>query len=357
MNRYVNGFAKLTRSRSSILRILLLLGLSAVVNAGMQAQETPKANPPKPAATKPSARTPRATATTAQTKPATAPAQAAGASRVVVRFGAHKLTAAEFEGMVNFLPPQYQTMARGGAKRRIAEEYAKMLALADEARRRHLDQREPTRTRIEFNVNNMLAATAYQEIQSQTEVSDAETQAYYDAHTSDFERVHARHILVALAGGPAAKADKLELTDEQAKAKAEDLRKQILAGADFAKLAKENSDDSASAEKGGDLGYFRRGQMAPEFEKAAFALKPKELSEPVKSPFGYHLIEVEDHSTTPLADVKTEISSSVKTEKVNRVVTALMGGQPVFDEDYFKPAASPATPPAQPSQPAPPPKP
>ncbi len=344
-------------SRSLILRILLLLGLSSGASFGAQAQEPPKTPPPKPAATKPAVQAPSATAAKARPKPTPASARAAGSSRVVVRFGTHKLTAAEFEAMVETLPPQYQTLARGEAKRRIAEEYAKMLVLADEARRQHLDQLEPTRTRMEFNINNMLAAAAFQQIQSQTGVSDAETQAYYDAHKSEFERVRARHILVRLKGAPGAKTDKPELTDEQAKAKAEDFRKQILAGSDFAKLAKENSDDSASAEKGGDLGYFRRGQMVPEFEKAAFELKPKEVSEPVKSSFGYHIIEVEDHSAAPLDEVRTEISRRVKDEKVDRAIAALMGGQPVFDEEYFKPAAPPATPAAPPPQPAPPPKP
>lgn len=278
----------------------------------------------------------------------------------MVRFGTHKLTAAEFEKMVNSLPANYQALARGEAKRRIAEEYAKMLVLAEEARRQHLDQREPTRIRMAFNLNNMLAAAAYQKIQSETGVSDAELRAYYDAHKNEFERVRARHILVHIKGAPGAKTDKPELTEEQAKAKAEDLRKQLLAGADFAKLAKDNSDDTVSAEKGGDLGYFRRGQMVAEFEKAAFALKPKEVSEPVKSAFGYHLIEVEDHSAVPLAEVQMEITRQVKEEKVERTVKTLMGGEPIFDEEYFKPAApapAPSAPaPAQPPPPPPPPK-
>ena len=330
---------------SLMLKTLLLLGLCGFILPGLLAQEPPKAAPPKPAATKPAAQAP-ATATKQQAAPAqkspSAAAQPAGSDRVVVRFGTHKLTAAEFEKMVTSLPPQYQTLARGEAKRRIAEEYAKMLVLADEARRQHLDQGEPTRTRIEFNINNMLAAAAYQKIQSEAGVSDAEIQAYYDAHKNEYERVQARHILIRIKGTAGPKTDKPELTEEEAKAKAEDIRKQLLTGADFVKLAKENSDDSATAEKGGELGYFRRGQMVAEFEKAAFALKPKEVSEPVKSPFGYHIIEVEDHSVAPVGEVQTEISHQVKEEKVDKTVKALMGGEPIFDEEYFKPATPPA---------------
>lgn len=349
-----------------MIKALLLLGLPGVTLIALIAQEPAKTTPPKRAATKRAAQAPT-NAIKPQAKPApkspSAAAPPAGSDRVVVRFGSHKLTAADFEKMVTSLPPQYQTLARGEAKRRIAEEYAKMLVLADEARRQHLDQGEPTRTRIEFNINNMLAAAAYQKIQSETGVSDAEIQAYYDARKNEYERVHARHILIRIKGTAGPKSDKPELTEEQAKAKAEDIRKQLLAGGDFAKLAKENSDDTATAEKGGDLGYFRRGQMVAEFEKAAFALKPKEVSEPVKSAFGYHIIEVEDHSAAPVAEVQTEISRQVKEDKVEKTVKALMGGEPIFDEEYFKPATPPAVAPAppaapaQPPQPTPPPKP
>jgi parvulin-like peptidyl-prolyl isomerase len=331
-------------NRPGLLSFLCLLSTCLVASLAVVAQEAPKTTPPKPPAQAPSV---------APSASAPAATQPDNSARVVVRFGKHQLTAAEFEKMVNSLPAQYQALARGEAKRRIAAEYAKMLALADEARRRNLDQREPTRTKIEFNVNNMLAAAAYQEIQSQTSVSEAEIQAYYDAHKMEFERVHARHILIRLQPITEEKTKKPGLTDEQAKAKAEDIRKQILAGVDFAKLAKENSDDSSTAEKGGDLGYFRRGSMVPEFENAAFALKPNEVSEPVKSPFGYHVIRVEDHSATPLTEVQTEISSKVKAEKVEQEVVALMGGNPVFDEEYFKPA----TPAVQPPQPSPQPQP
>jgi len=81
--------------------------------------------------------------------------------------------------------------------------------------------------------------------------------------------------------------------DGEAKKEADDLRKQLLAGADFAKLARENSGDPGSALNGGDLGSFRRGRMVPEFDQAAFALPVGQVSEPIKTKFGYHLLKVE----------------------------------------------------------------
>ena len=98
------------------------------------------------------------------------------------------------------------------------------------------------------------------------------------------ERVHARHILLKTEG-------KSDAEKKALKAKAEDLLKQLKNGADFAELAKKYSDDG-SKDQGGDLGWFTHGQMVPEFDSAAFALKPKELSGVVTSQFGYHIIQV-----------------------------------------------------------------
>jgi len=125
------------------------------------------------------------------------------------------------------------------------------------------------------------------------------------------ERVHARHILLKTEGKSDAEKKVLQ-------AKAEDLLKQLKNGADFAELAKKNSNDG-SAEQGGDLGWFVKNQMVPEFDSVAFTLKPKELSGVVTSKFGYHIIQVLEKNPTrlkPFEEVKDELAKEVRAQSV-----------------------------------------
>ena len=138
------------------------------------------------------------------------------------------------------------------------------------------------------------------------QVSDADLQAYYNAHQVQFqvkEQVRVRHILIAAPKGDTKAAP-------IAKAKAEDLLKQIKAGGNFAELASKNSDDPGSKAAGGELGWLDRGKTVPEFDKAAFSLAPGQTSDIIQTQFGYHILQVEDKKTAhlrPLAEVKSEI--------------------------------------------------
>ncbi|MBV8833772.1 MAG: peptidyl-prolyl cis-trans isomerase [Acidobacteriaceae bacterium] len=121
-------------------------------------------------------------------------------------------------------------------------------------------------------------------------ISDAELQREYSENIDSYrqpERVQVRHILIKTQGKPKEEAPKL-------KAKAEDILKQLQKGGDFAELAKKNSEDPGSAEKGGELGWIVRGQTVPNFEKAAFSLKPGELSGVIETEYGYHILQVEN---------------------------------------------------------------
>ena len=136
-------------------------------------------------------------------------------------------------------------------------------------------------------------------------------ETYYKDHAADYgsgESVTASHILVGITPEDTG-------TEKEAKQdKAEDLRKQLVDGSDFAALAKEHS-SCPSGQRGGDLGTFERGQMVPAFESAAFALKPGEISEVVETQFGYHVIRVSEHTqgvTPPFSEVQDQVEKTMR---------------------------------------------
>ena len=136
-------------------------------------------------------------------------------------------------------------------------------------------------------VNQMLQ----KELDPKIKVTEADMKTFFDQNRPKFRQedsVHASHILIRVDE----KADAAART--VAKAKAEDLLKQLKKGVAFADLAKKNSEDPGSAANGGDLGFFSRGQMVPAFEAAAFALQPGQTSSVIETPFGYHVIRVSE---------------------------------------------------------------
>jgi peptidyl-prolyl cis-trans isomerase D len=130
------------------------------------------------------------------------------------------------------------------------------------------------------------------------------------------EQVRASHILLKTEGKD----------DAAVKKQAEELLAKIKAGADFAELAKKSSQDEGSAVKGGDLDFFNKGQMVPEFDKAAFSMQPGQLSDLVKSTYGYHIIKVTDKkpaSTKTLAEVRAQIEDQLKYEQAQTAAQKL----------------------------------
>jgi peptidyl-prolyl cis-trans isomerase D len=147
------------------------------------------------------------------------------------------------------------------------------------------------------------------------QVSDAEIQAYYSAHQDQFkvpEEVHTRHILITVPKGADA------ATENAAKAKAQDILKQLQSGAKFADLAKKYSDDPGSKDQGGELPMMPTSNLDPAYAKAAMALNPGQTSGLVRSQFGYHIIQLEAKDaahTKPLAEVHDSIVAALESQK------------------------------------------
>ncbi len=143
----------------------------------------------------------------------------------------------------------------------------------------------------EYTRRELAAQQVFAELTQVAEPSEQQVRAFFEEHRAQMSRpeeVQARHILIKVPQGADA------VTVEAARLRLEQVRVQIVQGADFASVAKAHSED-ASASEGGDLGYFPRGRMMPAFEAAAFALKPGQVSEPVRTPVGWHLIYLQNH--------------------------------------------------------------
>jgi peptidyl-prolyl cis-trans isomerase C len=172
-----------------------------------------------------------------------------------------------------------------------------VIVLSQAAEKQNFADRPDVKRRLAFDRNRLLMESVLQDAGKAALNEEAEHKVYEEAvkQVKNEEEVHARHILVP--------------TEDEAKA----ILAQLKGGADFATLAKEKSKDPGAAE-GGDLGYFTKEQMVPEFADVAFKLNKGQLSDPVKTQFGWHIIKVEDKRTkpTPTFDqVKPQIENYV----------------------------------------------
>ncbi len=308
-------------------RIVLLFSPAA----WLLAQAGPGGTPPQPAPA------PQPTVTLSMENPAPKNMPVVPPDRVVVTVGDVTITAAQFDQIIDALPEQYRSVARGSGRKQFGDNLVRIEVLAQEGKRRKLDESSAYRTQSMFEDANILANMTYQEIGKNTKLDEADVRKYFEAHQAEFEQVRARHILIRIQGSPAAvRPGQKDLTEAEALAKAQDLRKRIQAGEDFAQLARQESDDTGSAANGGDLGFFRHGQMVPSFEQAAFALQPGELSEPVKSPFGYHVIKVEARESKAFEEVRPELERRMRPEQAQKTLAELQKKSPVvLDPDFF----------------------
>ncbi len=269
--------------------------------------------------------------------PTPAPPAVLPPDTVVLTVGDVKMTVAQLDQIVDSLPEQSRPMYRGPGRKQLADNLVKVLVLAQEGKKLGLDQSPAYKTQTMFQLANVLAGFVYAQMNKDVKVDDATLRKYYDEHKSEFEEAHARHILVRMQGSPVPlKPGQKDLTEADAFTKAQELEKQLQAGADFADLAKKESDDAGSGANGGDLPAFHHGQMVPAFEQAAFAMEPGKTSDPVKSQFGYHIIKLESKSIKSFDDVKADLEKKLKPQELQKAVDELQKKATiVMDPVYF----------------------
>ncbi|SET68436.1 peptidylprolyl isomerase [Oceanicella actignis] len=278
-----------------------------------------------------------ATAPALADQPAQAPAAdaAAGAAdaqnapvdpdAVVARVNGHEITLGDVILMRANLPPQYQALPDEQLYEALVEQIVTQTLLADKAREAGLDQSRLAKLRARADARNFLAEAQLRREIEKAVTEDALRAAYEKkmAERKPVEEVRARHILV------------------KTKEEAEAVRKELLDGADFAELAKTRS-TGPSGPRGGDLGWFEKDMMVPEFAEAAFALEPGEISEPVQTQFGWHVIKLEERREKPaptFEEMREELAAELESEAARAAVDAVREGVTV---ERPEPAPAPA---------------
>ncbi|MCM5556409.1 peptidylprolyl isomerase [Pleomorphomonas sp. JP5] len=260
------------------------------------------------------------------------------AEDVVARVNGKDITASELQMATDVFGDQLAQIPEAQRRTMLINALVDMHVMADAALAAGTADSPKYKARMAFLEAQALRNT-YVEDELQAKITDDEIKARYEKDTAGYvgpEEVHARHILVK--------------TEEEANA----ILKQLADGGDFEAIAKEKSEDPGSKPTGGDLGFFTKGQMVPEFEAEAFALKPGETStKPVKTQFGYHILKVEERRTQPvptLDQVREQVVQVVQRDKYQETLAKMREAAKI---EILTPTDAPANAPADPAAPAP----
>ena len=233
---------------------------------------------------------------------------AAADDPVVARIDGVEIVQSDLDFAASEVGPRLGNYRPSDRKRVLLQYVIENELMAAAAEKDELDDADTFKARVEYHARRALR-DAYFDASIAGGVSEADAKKIYDdkmAGAKPEQEVHARHILV--------------VSEDEAKDIAERLKK----GEDFAALAKEKSKDTNA--EGGDLGFFTRGQMLKPFEEAVFALDVGDISEPVQTQFGWHIIKVEekrDQEVPGFDDVKAAIVAQLVQQKAQAVVTGL----------------------------------
>lgn len=271
---------------------------------------------------------------------------------VVGEVDGKKYTAGEVDAILKIFPPQMQRQVRSDMKRALSYVLT-MQYLAAEGEKNKLQDQSPLKETLEYQRMNALSQAEVNQVHNfDIKVTLDDEEKYYKEHPELYQEAKVKAIYVAFSATPPktpAPDAKKTLTEAEAKAKIEDLKKQIAAGADFGKLAKENSDDKDSAAKDGDFGLIKKNSPYPEpIKKTVFELKPGQVSEPLRQPNGFYLIRLEESHTLPYDQVHAQINEELKQKAFKEYMDNLQKRFEVKVENTTFFAVKPQPPPPSP---------
>ncbi|MFN4131617.1 MAG: peptidylprolyl isomerase [Caldimicrobium sp.] len=242
------------------------------------------------------------------------------AEKVVAEVGTYKLYEKDLEDLMKSEPQVIEILKvkpelKPQIQKSLIERWVNITMLYLAAKEDNLKDNEEVKKKL-FEAEKMILAEEYLKRKlSQISFTEEEMKTFYEQNKDKYkepEAIHLKHILIYVPE----KADKTTL--DKALNKAKQIRAQLLKGASFEELARMHSDDAASREKGGDLGILKKGETIPEFEEKVFKLKIGEISEPIRSPYGFHIVKVVKKvppSQLPYEKVREKIKEDIKVEK------------------------------------------
>ncbi len=226
-------------------------------------------------------------------------------------------------------------------RRQFFQEYAMMEKLIEIAEEKKLQEKSPYREQLVWVRKNILSQARLNEYTDSINIGRAEEQEFYEANQDRYSIVKVKVLYVAFGSGDAVGSEvngKKILSEAEAKAKVEDLRRRIETGADFVELVKQHSDDETSRAADGDFGAIHRNERIPRhILDAVFSLEEGEVSPPVRQPNGFYLFRAEEVRTKSLDEVRQELNRQAKNEKFNEWFETVRASIDVTfeNEEYF----------------------
>jgi peptidyl-prolyl cis-trans isomerase C len=275
--------------------------------------------------------------------PVSKAAPPAGA-KVVMRVNGEPVTDLEFQTFLSGMPENMQQLAQSPHGRRaIADQIASLIALAQEGRKMGIDSDKETRLRLDADQTNVLAMAALRKLVTGDE---AHMREEYNKQKGNFESVELKHILIAYEGGKVPpRQGTTPLPLPAAMQKATQIEEQLRAGGDFAMTAKSQSDDVGSGQQGGELGPVPRGSLPPEVAATVFALKPGEVSRPLRTEFGVHIFKAGERKSPTFEQMRPQIEAEMQQKLAKETVERIKSGSKIeLDTAFFGPEEKPAGP-------------
>jgi peptidyl-prolyl cis-trans isomerase C len=269
-----------------------------------------------------------------------------GPDHVIMHVNGEPVTESEFAAAYSQLPQEMQQQfASEAGKQAFAEQIVRLKILEQEGRKMGVEKDPKVAGQLAADHLNIIAAATAQKLLPPP-TNDA-IQKFYEQNKKNFEATELSHILIAYEGGSVPARNGKPLGQRDALKKAQSIAQQAKGGADFAKLARDYSDDAGSAQNGGVLGPFTPGTLPPEIESHVVQLQPGQVSDPVPSRFGVHIFKAGAHTSQPLEQLRPSISRRVQQQAtVEKVEQMRKTAKVDFDPKFFPEAAKTATAPS-----------